>query len=61
MDHEARIEADLDPPSARIWADRDQLGQVFWNLARNALQAMPDGGHLRLGVETDGDHAVTGG
>ncbi len=28
-------------------ADASQLKQVFWNLARNAMQAMPDGGTLR--------------
>jgi two-component system, NtrC family, sensor histidine kinase PilS len=32
-------------------ADEGQLKQVFWNLARNALQAMPNGGTLRATLE----------
>jgi two-component system sensor histidine kinase PilS (NtrC family) len=32
-------------------ADEGQLKQVFWNLARNALQAMPSGGTLRAKLE----------
>jgi two-component system sensor histidine kinase PilS (NtrC family) len=28
--------------------DRDQLVQVFWNLARNGLEAMPEGGALEV-------------
>jgi len=34
-----------------ISADAAQLKQIFWNLARNAIQAMPDGGTLRVGLE----------
>ena len=34
-----------------IAADTSQLKQIFWNLARNAIQAMPDGGTLRVGLE----------
>lgn len=43
-----KIEADLEPESAMIQADLDQLRQIFWNLARNALQAMPGGGRLTV-------------
>lgn len=43
-----RLELDLDPPAARLYADPDQVSQIFWNLARNALRAMPDGGTLRV-------------
>ncbi|MBX7056073.1 MAG: PAS domain S-box protein [Pyrinomonadaceae bacterium] len=32
-------------------ADPAQLRQIFWNLARNSMQAMPNGGKLRIGVE----------
>ncbi len=34
-----------------IDADSEQLQQVFWNLARNALQAMPGGGTLSAIVQ----------
>lgn len=34
-----------------ISADAAQLKQIFWNLARNALQAMPDGGELKVSLE----------
>jgi signal transduction histidine kinase len=34
-------------------ADAEQMRQVFWNLARNALQAMDQGGTLRAGMGTN--------
>jgi two-component system sensor histidine kinase PilS (NtrC family) len=43
-----RVEIDLLPPSVHLIGDADQVSQIFWNLARNALRAMPDGGTLRV-------------
>jgi len=33
-------------------ADATQLKQIFWNLARNAFQAMPNGGDLKICAES---------
>ncbi len=46
VDEHHRLQLLLDPPSARIEADPDGVSQIFWNLARNALKAMPEGGEL---------------
>ena len=37
-----------------IEGDKDMLRQVFLNLCINAIQAMPNGGHLRLECHPDG-------
>lgn len=36
-------------------ADPDQLHQAFMNLILNAMQAMPEGGEIRIHVQEDGD------
>ncbi len=45
---EHHLELSVDPPSTRLFADPDGVSQIFWNLAKNALKAMPDGGTLRV-------------
>jgi len=44
------IEEQVPADPALVNADSEQLQQVFWNLSRNALQAMPAGGILRATV-----------
>jgi len=39
-------------------ADEGQLKQVFWNLARNAMQAMPEGGTLRATLEENSNNRL---
>lgn len=45
------IVEDLPSSPLFIAADATQLKQVFWNLARNAVNAMPDGGTLTIRTE----------
>ncbi len=54
--HVLRLE--LNPSSARLFADPDQVSQIFWNLARNSLRAMPDGGSLRVVGQFSGGQAA---
>ncbi len=52
-DHHIRRE--IAPPSYQIVGDADQIRQVFWNIARNAVQAMPAGGTLNVHTMVAGD------
>src|SRR5690606_6359504 len=45
-----KIVEDVPREPVTIMADVTQLKQIFWNLARNALAAMPDGGDLRISL-----------
>jgi signal transduction histidine kinase len=38
--------------------DADQLHGAFFNVVRNAVEAMPDGGALRVEVRSDDDHIL---
>lgn len=41
-----------------ILADSNQLRQIIWNLARNALQAMPKGGKLTISLKEFQDQTI---
>jgi two-component system, NtrC family, sensor histidine kinase PilS len=43
-----RVEMERDPGAHVCVADPARILQIFWNLARNGLEAMPDGGALRV-------------
>jgi two-component system sensor histidine kinase PilS (NtrC family) len=47
------------PESIRFDFDVNRMKQVFWNLAKNALKAMPDGGTLTVSALELGDREVT--
>ena len=56
---QARVEflSDL-APGLWVGAQRDELMEVFLNLLRNALEAMPSGGRMRLSAAQEGEQAL---
>ncbi len=52
------VQVDLDPALDTIRADADQVQQVFVNLISNAVQAMREGGVLRVSSRRDGFFAT---
>ena len=57
---ERRINVTVDKPSAMppVALDKDQMEQVFFNIVKNALEAMHDGGSLSIEVSFD-DNSVS--
>ncbi|WP_347901780.1 ATP-binding protein [Pseudomonas purpurea] len=53
---DARIEDKA--PGATLHADARQLKQACLNLVLNAIDAMPDGGRLTLGISSDDEYTV---
>ena len=54
--HVVELESDAGPHVCL--AERDHVVQVFWNLARNGLEAMPQGGLLRVQLASQGREVV---
>ena len=57
-DKSIRVKTELDPAAPALWIDRDQLKQAFYNLVKNGLQAMRDGGTLLIRSERTDTHLV---
>ena len=49
------VEAETSADLPVVMADRNQLKQVFFNITKNAMEAMQPGGRLRIKTRTDDD------
>ncbi len=49
-----QMRRDMAEPTAKADVDPSQMRQALWNLCLNAVEAMPQGGELRVGVRTVG-------
>src|SRR3989475_11116982 len=54
-----RVATRFRPETIRFDFDVNRMKQVFWNLAKNALRAMPEGGTLTVSAFGPGDGQVT--
>jgi two-component system, sporulation sensor kinase E len=52
-DREIAVEAEIPGALPPVLADRNQLKQVFFNVTKNALEAMQPGGRLRIKTRVD--------
>ncbi|MCA1979577.1 MAG: HAMP domain-containing histidine kinase, partial [Thiobacillus sp.] len=55
------VQIDLDPDVPQLPLNKDLLKQVLFNLAKNAVEAMPAGGHLKFStrqVDVNGQRRV---
>ena len=57
-DRDILVEQELAPNVPRILLDRAQLKQAFYNIIKNALQAMRSGGILRIRTEANSTHVI---
>ena len=55
-DRELAVEAETPATLPPVMADRNQLKQVFFNLTKNAMEAMQPGGRLKIKSRADDDN-----
>ncbi len=48
--HNIRVVTDLDPTASEILANKNQIEQLFFNLFKNACDAMPAGGTIQVAL-----------
>jgi two-component system, NtrC family, sensor histidine kinase HydH len=53
------LECDNPPPAVKVKFNSRRLSRVFWNLVHNAVDAMPDGGRIRLRFKLTASEVVT--
>ena len=58
-DRAISVTVDIQTALPQIALDRDQLEQVFFNLIKNALEAVTDGGKIALEIGADDNDVVT--
>jgi two-component system, sporulation sensor kinase E len=56
QDREIDVQIECPLPMPEIRVDKDQIKQAFFNIIRNAFQAMPDGGMLGIGLTSDSEY-----
>jgi PAS domain S-box-containing protein len=55
-DRDIHVEAETTAALPAVMADRNQLKQVFFNIVKNAVEAMKPGGRLRIRTRADDDN-----
>lgn len=55
-DREITVEIDTGAESPIVRADKHQIKQVFFNVTKNAMEAMQAGGVIRVKVQSDEEH-----